>query len=447
MNTHITKILFYFAMKCSTIIKLNIMGYEVTDFGTHSFRKGVASYCAGYIGGPSIIAIFLRAGWSLGQVQDRYLTYSDGGDQLCGRVAAGLDINAGSKFAVLPPHLLDSNVLSESEWQMIVPGYNEYDKGFQGCIPFLLASIVYHYDWLTAKNDDGSFRNISSNHPIHHSRLFTSGIVTRLSTKLIRVITSGRCETTGMRATGIPMHIELAREMELLREENKSLCRLISTTSEQIISGQDRLFSQLPALVTENIIQNIDIQGVHQISRNDLNECMRSMLDQYTQRFQSNNIENASALTSTTAPITDSNTNSPGHKFWTWGGKIRPVPEAWSFPRCKVKTACDLFLFGDKLTEIRPYRLIACCALARKDQQYFCKAEHVFNRIRMKSVELNLVTDACELLAMPVDRWDAIFGVTFTNFITQIEMKRGKLVSKAGDISLVTFYDMLKELT
>ncbi len=41
------------------------------DFGTHSFRKGVASYVAGVIGGPGIVAIFLRAGWSLGQVLDR----------------------------------------------------------------------------------------------------------------------------------------------------------------------------------------------------------------------------------------------------------------------------------------------------------------------------------------------------------------------------------------
>lgn len=69
---------------------LNELGLKVEDFGTHSFRKGIATYAAGFIGGPSIIAIFLRAGWSLGQVHDRYLTYADGGDQFCGRVACGL---------------------------------------------------------------------------------------------------------------------------------------------------------------------------------------------------------------------------------------------------------------------------------------------------------------------------------------------------------------------
>jgi hypothetical protein len=56
------------------------------------------------------------AGWSLGQVQDRYITYSDCGDHLCGRVAAELSFASGShsptSFAVLPPHFKDGNVLS-----------------------------------------------------------------------------------------------------------------------------------------------------------------------------------------------------------------------------------------------------------------------------------------------------------------------------------------------
>eukprot|EP01031_Cornospumella_fuschlensis_P037496 gene37496-45536_t len=46
------------------------LGNAATDFGTHSFRKGVVSYSGGFLGGPGIIAIFLRAGWSLGGVQD-----------------------------------------------------------------------------------------------------------------------------------------------------------------------------------------------------------------------------------------------------------------------------------------------------------------------------------------------------------------------------------------
>ena len=42
------------------------LGIIAFDIGTHSFRKGVATFVAGCVAGPSAISIFLRAGWSLG---------------------------------------------------------------------------------------------------------------------------------------------------------------------------------------------------------------------------------------------------------------------------------------------------------------------------------------------------------------------------------------------
>ena len=48
---------------------LSNLGFEPDDYGSHSFRKGIASFVAGFIGGPGrIISIFLRAGWSVGPV-------------------------------------------------------------------------------------------------------------------------------------------------------------------------------------------------------------------------------------------------------------------------------------------------------------------------------------------------------------------------------------------
>ena len=61
---------------------LSRLGGGKKQLGTHSVRKGAASYCAGMINGPSTVQVFLRAGWSLGNVQDRYLFAGAGGDQL-----------------------------------------------------------------------------------------------------------------------------------------------------------------------------------------------------------------------------------------------------------------------------------------------------------------------------------------------------------------------------
>ncbi|KAF1793909.1 hypothetical protein GQ600_16797 [Phytophthora cactorum] len=92
---------------CKALGKLleDITGEKV--YGTHSIRKGVATYASsGSTGGPSIISVCLRCGWSLGGVQDRYFRYEAAGDQYLGRVVAGLPQNS-AQFAVLPPHFED----------------------------------------------------------------------------------------------------------------------------------------------------------------------------------------------------------------------------------------------------------------------------------------------------------------------------------------------------
>ena len=68
-----------FSQILSTVIgdlsdaEAGILGARKQDIGTHSTRKGAPTYCLGITEGPSPIQVFLRAGWSLGNVQDRYL--------------------------------------------------------------------------------------------------------------------------------------------------------------------------------------------------------------------------------------------------------------------------------------------------------------------------------------------------------------------------------------
>lgn len=39
------------------------------DLGTHSIRKGAASYVTSRPAGPPIVAVCLRVGWSMGSIQ------------------------------------------------------------------------------------------------------------------------------------------------------------------------------------------------------------------------------------------------------------------------------------------------------------------------------------------------------------------------------------------
>ena len=56
-----------------TDAEAGLLGARRQDIGMHSTRKGAPTHCLGITEGPSPIQIFLRAGWSLGNVQDRYL--------------------------------------------------------------------------------------------------------------------------------------------------------------------------------------------------------------------------------------------------------------------------------------------------------------------------------------------------------------------------------------
>ena len=67
----------------------NLDGYEPSDFGTHSCRKGVATRVAvGCTVAPPMVSLCIRAGWTLGGVKDKYLFYENAGDQHVGRCAS-----------------------------------------------------------------------------------------------------------------------------------------------------------------------------------------------------------------------------------------------------------------------------------------------------------------------------------------------------------------------
>ena len=113
--------------------QLQQFGIEIKDIGTHSFRKGVSSFVTSIPGGPSVISVYLRAGWSLGPVQSRYILEGEGGDQLCGRAASGLPVTDVT-FASLPPHFLPNTII---DWSLIIPHFELYPDNFK-------PGIYYH---------------------------------------------------------------------------------------------------------------------------------------------------------------------------------------------------------------------------------------------------------------------------------------------------------------
>lgn len=101
---------------------LDGIGLEPADFGSHSTRKGSATYVSSCsTAGPSSSSICLRAGWSLPGAQDTYVQYEAAGDMIVGRFLPGLSFESAG-FAILPPFFLVIDDLVAKAADLVFPG-------------------------------------------------------------------------------------------------------------------------------------------------------------------------------------------------------------------------------------------------------------------------------------------------------------------------------------
>ncbi|OQR82152.1 hypothetical protein ACHHYP_16364 [Achlya hypogyna] len=174
--------------------------------GTQSIRKGVVTYaCSGSTGGPSVVSVCLRCGWSLGHVMERYFKYEQAGDQFVGRVVSGLPIN-GANFAIAPPHFVDNNNPTISmQVARIFPGLAN-SPSMVGIAHLLLASLVYHYDYLVS--------TLPPTHALLSSILFTDTTIRSSLAPLLAPLNDAT-----MLVTGVPPNVEIYRNLK-----NLTLC-------------------------------------------------------------------------------------------------------------------------------------------------------------------------------------------------------------------------------
>jgi hypothetical protein len=425
------------------VIETGAIGVTASDFGTHSFRKGVTSYCAGFIGGAPITAIFLRAGWSLGEVQQRYISFTEGGDQLAGRMAAGLNLNGGSKFSVLPPHFVNCNLLTMDYWTKIIPQFLSYENGFRDCLEKCLASIVFHYEWITEKDEKNKNKNVAENHPFFTSRLYLSNTIKDLSAFVIGDNISGY-SVSGMVPSGIPQYINLSRELDAAKAKILSL----ETVSMNNHLEVKECFDNLPRVIVEEITKKFTLNGSNVgVSKEDILE----LVEKY--RMERNASEAAASEASRL--ILEKNViqkeytrgvDADGYKFWSWGGKFRPFPESFIFPRVSVKKIFDLFLIGNEVESIRPFRFFKSTDMKSTDKTYFSRARYVVNILLDEGIKLKYGANKNDIYKLPLYDLDEMFKRSFSNVLRKYSKSfrnENENVKRYGDYTYATIYNML----
>jgi len=194
------------------------MGINPQDLGTHSIRKGSATYCSsGSTTAPPSSAIHLRAGWAMGGVQDTYIRYEAAGDMYVGRTVSGLPIDR-AEFGLVVPFFKNSQMAQEA----VIEIFPNIQPNLLLIAEHALASLVYHSDFLQDVLPDG--------HPSLQSILFRNSNLLNNLKQNVEV-------SLKKNATGIPPHISILSQIKDFSAEVKQILPALVDSVQKTVDG------------------------------------------------------------------------------------------------------------------------------------------------------------------------------------------------------------------
>ena len=333
----------------------DFFGVAPHTIGTHSFRKGAATYVCGLKSGPDSDAVKLRMEHSLGGSNDTYVRRDVGKDRVVGRSVVGLDRN-GDGFSILPPHFNSPVCVDE-----VIPVslLRKLPPTTKAALPYLVASVLYHWDWI--------IQNLSRKHPFFSSALYTQRRFRDDWSS--RVVLGKFCNPdSGLTGTGIPTDTKIMYLLQQLLEKSSDM--------------ESRISARTASLVVDQLAA---VNGVALHTR----AMMQEMLAPITAVMD--RIERRVAFTERSdAPVTVD--DQPRFRTFFWGDSHHYFPEGFKLPVVSSVALWRLWLFGDDNAVNIPYRQLDGKHMSKSQRTQLSKArgvmDHVLNSIGKTYAEL-----------------------------------------------------------
>jgi hypothetical protein len=398
---------------------VRMLGAEKKQLGTHSIRKGAATHCAGMVNGPSTVQVFLRAGWSLGNVQDRYLFAGAGGDQVTGRVLCGLPFN-DSSFAALPPHFAPG-ALDELQWPRVLPLYSQMPETFKRALPFLLASVCHHEQWLKDA--------LPPHHPLFATYLFTSGAVATLKPHVLAGC--NRCPVTGLTATGLPTHLAISNELTRVVKQTQLL-------KEALLSK----CAELPSELANVLLSKFSINGAIPVTQDDIKALLTNAFNQMRSELRTALPSRPPAAVSLAHPAADSRFH-----LWLWpDGSMRMVKPGWRFPSADLKATWNLWHYGDVGEHVRPLRHLQKVDLIESQAPLWSKTTGVMKLIAETMVEMKVAQSQREVERLPQDVSAEAFDRAIVRLVERVRAGSTRSKRRWTEMAVATLYGLVKPI-
>lgn len=320
--------------------ELDRRGMDAEHIGTHSVRKGAATFCSsGSTSCPSSTSIHLRAGWSLGGVQNTYLRYESAGDMYVGRTVCGLPSDS-YLFAILPPHFTEKDSIIQEALDAIYP---TLPKCLNYVAEFALASLVYHVAFLKKQlhPDHRLFKT-----PLFQNKNLLGGLSHRVKCSMSSPV---------LKASGIPPHTKILAQMMDL--QTKAI-----ETMEAIEENRMK--------VVKEIIRELEDRAIEArtVTYDGLDDRIMSCLDRAGIPQLLQRLDNSERGTNAEREVDLSSEDSTQLlRLHFWQGKYRRVPQDFSFPDCGVLIMWQLWMCGNETKEWPPFRWLDTSDLSTKN--------------------------------------------------------------------------------
>lgn len=303
--------------------ELNARGIECKDIGTHSTRKGAATFCSsGSTACPSSAAICLRVGWALPGVQNTYIRYEAAGDMFVGRTLAGLPADQ-AEFAILPPFFMTRNEIIGTTIKACFPKLPE------NCLEvaeYLLASLVYHKDFL--------LNSLPKKHRLFTTYLFINRDLLDSLSRMVECRLGNSSDN--IRPSGIPPHVSQLNVLKTVSNDLQKIIPVIQQVVPQVISGvveQIEERAMVANTVTRDGLENVLNTCLERAGIFDLVQQVGSLrngtLNSQPPDHNNHNNHNNNDT---------SNDDDPNCLFY-WGGKFHRIPEDFEFPDGSINMA------------------------------------------------------------------------------------------------------------
>lgn len=383
---------FYEVLKsvCGEQDSLAIMESHSLDksgIGTHSYRKGSATYCStGVSQPPPPASVHRRAGWTLGDASDKYVFQDPQGDRIVGRTLTGLAPHL-PEFMTLPPHFqhdAPSPLILEVLTKIYKPIIDMvlYVRGSDGeltprvefaelrpifftLLRHLLASVIFHYQWLFNTLPIRShFRVLFS--------ILTDSDVSQLSPFVTLDPAKGVMTVTGVSAVSYLFsdYAKLTRKMESVDSKLDSLPGLVVKDVRSSINEVMEATGNLSPNLVESIIERVMDRRIQDL---------RGPAQQPSP-FPDAAASSSSSTTSSNLPLL-SNQISHGVPLYSWGGRHSRVPESFVLPRCNFRSAWSYWWSGIANSEnpVGPFRYLDGRDLKNADRGFLSEWKLVFS--------------------------------------------------------------------